>query len=159
MDKTRLILFLESKIFRGFIAGIGFLVILLLVFKAGEMIGFRKAGFSYQWGENYERNFGGPAAHFPVDIHDQGFLGGNGTLGNVMSINSSTLTVQDPGGTEKIIGLTKDTIVHKLRETVTPHDIQTNDHVVIIGTPDNTGQIEAKLIRIIPPPPSSNGHQ
>jgi hypothetical protein len=161
MDRTGLKSFLESKLIRGILAGIGFFIILLFVFKAGEIIGFRKAGFSYQWGENYERNFGGPGMRFPLDMHEQGFLGGHGTIGNIMSANSSTLTVQEQGGMEKIIGLTQKTVVRKLQNTITAGDLVSGDHVVIIGTPDTTGQIEAKLIRVIPAPSPlpSNGPQ
>jgi hypothetical protein len=156
MDNAHLKSFLESKLFRGILAGIGFFAILLLVFKAGEIIGFRKADFSYRWGENYERNFGGPGARFPFDMHEQGFLGGHGTLGSIMSANSSTLTIQEQGGMEKIVGLTKDTVVRKLRDTITVGDLKASDRVVIIGAPNETGLIEAKLIRVIPPSPAQS---
>jgi len=50
----------QSKIFRGVSGGILALIVLLLVFKFGMMAGERQAGFSYRWGDNYNRNFAGP---------------------------------------------------------------------------------------------------
>ena len=52
--------FFHSKIFKFLVFGIAGLIVILLVFKVGTLIGFRKANFSYKWGENYHQNFAGP---------------------------------------------------------------------------------------------------
>ena len=44
--------FFQSKPFKILAVGILALIVLLLVFKAGEFVGYRKARFSYKWGEN-----------------------------------------------------------------------------------------------------------
>jgi hypothetical protein len=36
------------------------------------------------------------------------------------------------------------------------NNISINDMIIVIGEPNQSGQIEAKLIRIMPPPPGPN---
>ena len=61
--------FSQSTRFKGALYGIGFTLIILLIFQAGIFIGYRKAAFSYRWGENHYQTFGGPRGremmHFP----------------------------------------------------------------------------------------------
>ncbi len=146
---------LQSKMFKRILIGIGVIIVLLLVFKAGEIVGFRKAGFSYQWGENYYRNFAGPRPGFPMDIGGRDFLMGHGIFGSIIEITSSTLVVQDRDGAEKVILLSKDTVIKSFLDTISASDLKVNDNIVVIGSPNDTSQIEAKLIRVVPPPSPS----
>ena len=146
----------ESKLFKGIIAGIGFFVILLLVFEAGEIVGSREANFSYRWSENYQRNFAGGSAGNP-DLGRGGFLMSGGIFGSVIKTASSSLIVQDRDDAEKVITISSGTVIRRFRDSISVGDLQENDPVVIIGSPNNSGQIEAKLIRVLPsPPPPSN---
>jgi len=56
--KNKLNKFVDSKNFKKVIYVLGALFILSFVFQAGMIAGFRKASFSRDWGDNYERNFG-----------------------------------------------------------------------------------------------------
>lgn len=141
---------LQSKKFKAIFCGIGIVIIMLLVFKAGEMIGFRKANFSYRWGENYYRTFVGPHRGFPGEFAGGDFLMSHGAFGIVITNSSSTLIVKGPDEVEKNILITKDTIIKRFKETIPASGIKTGEHVVIVGSPDNNGQVEAKLIRILP---------
>jgi len=142
----------QSKTFRRVLWGIGIAIILLAAFKAGEFVGFRKASFSYRWGENYYRSFTGPRGGFFGELGGRDFMMGHGTSGTIVKVATSTLVVQDRDNAEKVILITKNTVVNRFRDTIPASDLKENDNVVIIGSPNDAGQIEAKLIRVLPPP-------
>ncbi len=145
-------LFFQSKNFKRILIGIGILIVLLLVFKAGEFVGFRKANFSYRWGENYYRSFAGPRRGFPGDLDGNDFLSGNGTFGSVLKVASGSLAIQSREGAENVILLTNNTSIKRFRETIPVSDLKTGDSIIVIGSPNNAGQIEAELIRVLPQP-------
>jgi hypothetical protein len=47
-----------------------------------------------------------------------------------------------------------DTQVRKFRDAAAVTDLKTDDFVVVIGSPDDSAEIVAKFIRILPPPPT-----
>lgn len=147
----------ESKIFIGILYGMGIVIILLLVLSAGISIGFHKANFGHAWGENYERNFG-MMPNRPMFGGDN-FPNAHGAIGKIIKIELPTMIVQDRDNTEKVILIKSDTQIQKLKENIQTTDLKIDDFIVVIGTPNQQGQIEAKLIRIMPlgmpvPPPT-----
>ncbi|MEI6288394.1 MAG: hypothetical protein WCP18_02290 [bacterium] len=146
----------NSKIFNGLILGVMAIIIILLVFAAGMFIGFRKADFSYQWGENYHRNFAGPRGGFMQNFSGRDFIDAHGTFGQVIQNSSSTLTIKSNDGAEKNILINASTVIRKFRDEIKISDINIGDNLVIIGDPDQSGQIQANLIRLMPPPPTDN---
>ena len=58
---------LKSKKFKIAALVVGAFILALVSFAGGMAIGFRKAKFSYKFGENYERNFTG---HGPSGMMD-----------------------------------------------------------------------------------------
>ena len=60
MDINNVLQVLKSKKFAVVIVVILGLALLIGTFSFGMAVGYRKAKFSYAWGENYHRNFGGP---------------------------------------------------------------------------------------------------
>lgn len=144
----------RPKLFRTVILGIGLLLIIFLAFGAGVFVGYRKAKFSYAWGENYDRNFGGPHHGIFGIIHERGLGGGfmnaHGTSGSVLSVASSTLTVSGRDGAEKIILVSSSTAIRAGSSNLSIADLKINDSVVVVGSPNNQGQIEARLIRVLP---------
>ncbi len=56
---------------------------------------------------------------------------------------------------EKIILVKDDTEIRELRNALKIDDLKINDYVVVIGEPNDSGQIEAKFIRIMPAPLTS----
>ena len=145
--------FFQSKTFKIILVGIGGLIIVLFVFKAGMMVGFQKANFSCRWSDNYHRNFGGPRGGFSGGLGDKDFIEANGTVGQIIKIASSTLVVKGRGDVEKVVLVKDDTVINQLKETITIDNLKIDDMVVVIGEPNNDGQIEAKLIRVMPKPP------
>lgn len=147
--------FFQSKKFKIALIAIGALAVLLLVFKVGVFVGYKKANFSYRWGENYQRNFGGPRNGFLGDFRrgfgDKDFVNAHGTFGEIIELTKvgldNALVIKGQDDVEKIIITTKDTVVRKGNETMKDY-LKVGDHVVIIGSPNEQGQIEAKLIRV-----------
>ena len=120
----------------------------------GIFVGFKKAGHSYRWGENYERNFGGPPGFFKGDFLGNGFMGAHGVSGQIIKIDSSTLVIKGKDNMEKVVLIKDDTVIERLRETIKLNDLKVDDNIVVIGQPNEAGQIEAKFIRILPTLPS-----
>ena len=144
-------LFFKSKSFGVVMISVGVLAALSLVFLAGEAVESRKADFSYNWGGNYYRNLVGPLPPPPLDMAmGNNFMMGNGTAGSIIKIDNSTLTIKDErGGSEKTVVVGSDTAIRHLRDALKLNDLKLNDDVVVIGSPNNSGQIEAKLIRVM----------
>ena len=143
----------QSKIFQGVILGLAALVVLLFVFRAGMTVGIKKADFSCRWSDNYHQNFGGPRGGFLGGFNDRDFLEANGTVGQIIKIDGGTLVVDGRGNVEKIITTDDKTVIKRLAETIKPFDLKVDEMIVVIGEPNVAGQIEAKLIRVMPPPP------
>ena len=142
--------FFQSKKFQIITWGVAGAIILLLAFHAGVIVGYKKASFSYRWGENYHRNFGGPRGGFSSNFFDKDFIESHGTFGQIIKIDGTTLVVKGRDNAEKIIVVKNDTTIRKQRDPVSINNLMVNDYIVIIGAPNNQGQIEATFIRILP---------
>jgi hypothetical protein len=150
--------FFQSQKFKIALGVLGALIVLLAVFRAGEFVGYRKARFSYRWGENYHRNFAGPRGGFFGDVRrefeDRDFIGAHGTFGSIISIDSSVTSgqtifvVKGKDDVEKTILISDTTTIKSRRESLRINGLKVDDRVVIIGSPDEQGRIEAKLIRV-----------
>ena len=156
--------FFQSKNFRRIIWGVGILIAILAVFQAGMFVGYRKAGFSYRWGDNYYRAFGEHrtgermmGGRMMDSFRGKDFTNSNGAIGRIASVNLPILTIENTDGVEKIILIKDDTVVRRFRETVKTDSLKIGDFVVAIGAPNNSAQVEAKIIRIMPNPESFVG--
>ncbi len=127
---------------------IGFAVI-VLIFASGVFVGGMKAKFSYRWAENYHKNFGGPRNGFMeiMPFLPGDFIEGHGTFGEIIKINDSDLVIRGREDMEKVINITKDTIIKNGRETIKKENLKVGSQIVVIGSPNEQGQIEAELIR------------
>lgn len=143
----------QSKLFQGAIGGLAVFIVLLLIFKAGMFVGQRKADFSHRFSDSYHRNFAGPQGGFLKDFGDRDFLEASGIFGQIIKIDGSTLVVKGGQDAEKIILANDGTIIKKFQKTIKLADLKIDDYIVAIGEPNDSGQIEAKLIRVMPPPP------
>ena len=154
---------LESKLFRIIILSITGLIILVFVFGLGVFVGTKKADFSFKWADEYHRNFGGPQGGFFGDMMTQDFTTANGVFGQIIKIDPSTgsgqaaiLTVNGKDNVEKSILVSDKTIIHIQKKNERLSDLKVGDSVNVIGDPNNSGQIQAELIRVIPAPPASS---
>lgn len=150
---------LDSKIPVRVLYGIGIVIATMLIFSAGITVGFYKASYGRAWGEHYNENFGiGDGDNGPVNgiINKMGVTGyfpnSHGATGKIIKLEIPNLIVQDKDKIEKVIVTDEDTKIQEGREDVKTADLKVNDSVTVIGAPNGQGQIEAKLIRVIPAP-------
>lgn len=125
------------------------LIALLVVFKIGMFVGYEKANFSYRFGQNYERNFIEPRRGLFEDFDDRHFMEAHGVMGEILKIDGSILVVNDRDNIEKRVLTGNDTVIMHFRNKIGISDLKAGELVAIIGTPDNSGSIEARLIRVL----------
>lgn len=156
--------FVASKTFKTILWGIGGLIIILGVFAAGISVGLHKARYSYQWGANYERNFMGGPPRGMMGARGQGgpggpmgFAGGfqggdmrnaHGLAGTVTSVTGNTVVVTDRDSKENTVNVSDKTIIKAGNADIIITDLKTGEHIVVMGSPDSSGVINADLIRV-----------
>ncbi len=141
----------QKDILKWIIIGLTGFAVVGLIFGAGMVVGGMKAKFSYRWAEQYHKNFAGPRTGFFSDWRSfprGDFIEGHGAFGEIIQISDTDLVVKGRGDVEKVIITTEDTAIQKGRETIKKKELKIGDQIVIIGSPNEEGQIEAKLIRI-----------
>ena len=152
--------FLRSKSFRRIVYGIGAVLVVLIIFQAGEYVGYRKAGFSYHLGDTYYRAFEGPGMmRGTPPFFEHEFPAAHGAAGKVLSVNLPTFVLDGSDGVEKVVVISDDTVVRHFRDDTASTSITAGDFVIVLGDPNEASQIEAKLIRVIPPPQQSGSAQ
>jgi hypothetical protein len=148
--------FLQTKTFSKLLWGVGGLVLAGLIFQAGIFVGYYKASFSYQLGDEYHSVFGGrgPMPWVPGEsgFAQQGFSGAYGASGDILKIDLPNIVIEGQNAVEETVVVSTSTIFRSMRNTITATDLKPDDFVIIIGSPNNKGQIEAKLVRVTPPP-------
>lgn len=149
--------FFQSKKFKIVLFVLGGLILLSLAFTAGQFVAFRKARFSYRWGENYHQNFAGPRGGFFNDLRrnvsGRDFINPHGSFGVIISIADNVLTIKGNDNIEKTIIVSDKTIIEIGRTTAKISDLKINDNITVIGEPNEQGQIIAKFIRVFPAMP------
>lgn len=116
--------------------GIGILLVAIIIFQTGMIVGRGKESIMNEQKERYPLNQPLPTAH--------------GTAGKIISISLPTILVADEDHTEKIILLREETIIRSLRASLLANELSINDYIVVIGTPTTKGYIQANLIRVLP---------
>ena len=146
--------FVRSPRFQGIMTGVGMAIIALVIFQAGVFVGYRKAAFAFKFGDNYYRTFGnqGPRP-FQVPVGEK-FMDAHGAAGKIIGVSFPTFVVEGPDSVEKVIRIGEDTEIRRFRDVATSSDLVAGDFVVILGKPNENAEVDAKLIRIMPPPPA-----
>jgi len=147
----------DSKTVIAGIAIVIALVIALIAFEAGVLLGYHEARSSYQWGENYAHNFGGPSEGFFFVRTNGPLPDGHGAFGQIASITPPTFILVDRNKPEERVRIGSDTLIKRLNTDVDASALMPGMRVVILGNPNGAGEIEAKLIRIMPSPQSASG--
>ena len=144
----------NSKIVKTTAAVIGVVIFGLAIFKLGMIAGFKKADFSHNLGENYRNIFTNQPPSIGEKINDSSFMNANGATGKIIKINDPLLFVEEPNDGEKIISTDESTVIRMFRDQIPFSQLKTDQFVVVVGDPVNDGEISAKLIRVVPPPPA-----
>jgi len=141
----------QKDVLKWIIIGLAGFAVFSLIFGVGIFVGGLKAKFSYRWAENYHKNFAGPKKGFLGDWRNfprGDFIEGHGAFGEIIQVDDAGLVVKGRGNIEKVIIINEDTTIQKIRETIKKEELKVGNQVVIIGSPNEEGQIEAKLIRV-----------
>jgi len=145
---------INQDVLRWIIIGLVGFALIALIFSAGMKVGASKAKYSYLWAESYHKNFAGPRDGFLGDwrsappLSSGDFIEGHGAFGEIIQIDDTGLVVRGRGNIEKLIIINQNTTIQKGRDMVKKDELKVNDQIVIVGSPNEDGQIEAKLIRI-----------
>lgn len=156
---------LKSKVFKWVIIGIGILIAVLLILQVGMFVGYKKAAFSYKWGEDYYRAFGPGQGRMPprndgrIPMMRGQFPESYGVSGKILKIDLPIIIIDGKDGVEKAVLLKDGIDIRRFKETVKSSDLKIDDIVVVIGSPNSDSQIEAKLIRILPAKPAEQPAQ
>jgi hypothetical protein len=157
-----------SKTFKTILWGIGGLIIILGTFAAGIRVGLHKARYSYQWGANYERNFMGQGQHGmmgargPIgpggfnggpggmmrDFEGRDFRNAHGIAGAIVSITDNSIVIKDRDNKENTVNVSDKTIIKSGKSDIRISDLKADERIVVMGTPDDKGVVNADLIRI-----------
>jgi len=134
------------------IAGVGVVIVLLLTFQAGVMFGYHRANFGYRWSQNYGDNF------FPRPTMGSGMMGGfnnraelkgHGAFGEIVKVDDSSMVVKGRYEAEKTVTLDKNTVIESDGGEIKVSDLKVGETVFVIGTPNEAGQITAKVVRML----------
>jgi len=143
--------FLQSKGFKITIICVVIFIVLFFTFSLGVFVGIKKADFSFRWAEQYHKNFAGPEMGFFQRFEGKEFMESNGVFGKIIQVNENSIIVMGQNEVEKVILITDKTAIKKQNSDIKIIDIKVDDEVVIIGEPNDEGQIDAKLIRVMSP--------
>jgi len=134
---------------------LGAVIVLLLIFSAGITVGRRQAFFGSRFGENYYRDFYGEA---PMGMGMGRMPNMHGTVGKVIDVTSSTISVADADGDEHSVAVAPETVIRKNAATIAIGEVKVGDMITVIGGPNESGQIQATFIRVfvgpLPAPPA-----
>jgi len=145
----------QSKLFRGIILAIMGIIIFVFIFGLGVFVGTKRADFSFRWAEEYHKNFGGPQNGFFGNMMGNEFTDANGVFGQVIKIEGQILTIKGRDNVEKNILVTDETTIVYQKKNIKLSEVKIDESVIVIGDPDNNGQIQAELIRVLPMPPKN----
>ena len=118
-----------SGLFVWLLKGLVGLIAALLIFQLGMFVGFRKASYSFGWGDNYNRVFGGPRSGLMRDFAGRDFLNGHGLTGAIVSIDDPDLVIIGSDGFEKTVTTSERTAIVRGRQPLRFFDLLPDDAV------------------------------
>lgn len=146
---------IQSKKFKIIASVTGAIVLLIISFAAGVHVGYRKARYSYQWGANYERDFGGPrmgmngpVGRFAHDFSGQNFRNGYGLAGTVVSVSGNNIIVKDRDNQENTVSVSDKTLIKSGSSDLKVSNLVAGQRIIVMGNPASNGVINADLIRV-----------
>lgn len=147
--------FFQTNSVSKIIGGLGILLVVLIIFQAGVFVGYHKGTFSSNWNNNYMmRGANDPRSFFAPFMHNGDNINPHGAVGEIVSTNFPLVMIKGPNRAEEVIIIGSNTTIRNFRQTASTSDLIVGKQVVVIGEPNDKGQIQAELVRIMPNPPS-----
>ena len=164
--------FFMSKSYKWVLWVLAEILLLAIVFALGLRVGLHKAKYSFDWGKNYERNFMGnhgdpmgpgmlppmgPNGPGKMDqrgpmgfMHnpDRDFRNAHGLAGAIVSIADNRIVIKDKDNNENTVAVTDKTVIKSGRDDVQISDLKNDQKIVVVGKPDDSGVVNAELIRV-----------
>ncbi|MDO8583987.1 MAG: hypothetical protein Q7R83_02290 [bacterium] len=112
----------------------------------GLSMGERRGSHFFRFSERYDRLLG-PEENMPFGRPP--LPGIHGVSGKVLSVSTSTLILENPDNIEQDIAVSSSTDVRSGMRPISLDQITPGQIVVVFGAPNNQGQIEARLIRLM----------
>lgn len=134
---------------------LGILLALLLasfIFEGGVFVGYHRAAFRYEWNRNYFRGVNDPHSVWAPFSRGSELPMAHGALGQIVSVELPEVMIKGRQTPEQIIMIGPTTQIRRFHETATTTDLAPGQQVIIIGSPDTEGRIEASFVRILPSP-------
>jgi len=148
--------FFQSKRWTAVLAIIFILCAMLAIFEAGVAVGVHKADFADRMGGDYYRVFGSSGAPFG-DLDQDSFPASHGVAGTIIKIDLPYAFIHGPDNAERTIRLDASTTILRYRTPIGPGDLSEGESIVVIGSPSaSSSNIDARFIRVLPPPPTSS---
>jgi hypothetical protein len=157
-DKKRFV----DKEFKSVFKGVAVLIIAVIIFFAGMIVGRIQYRFTYNRisrglmvtaNDGFE---GGPSSMTPTFYNTPGILGqgrgmipnSNGIKGVISSIGNNQIVVQGANGVSENIAISAETVIKNQNQDIKISDLKAGQNIVVIGDPDSQGGITAKFIGI-----------
>ncbi len=135
MERFRV--FVANKWLRYGLIALGGLFVLTLVFGAGFVAG--------RWSAS-------PFRALPLTARrDLTFKSGHGAIGMIRAIEGQKITIQSRDGKLETVLVSNDTQFDKNFKKISYSDLKINDPIVVIGSPNEDGEIDARLVGLIDP--------
>ena len=128
------------------------ILVVLVSFGTGIVVGYRRALFATNWNQNYYHNFmGTPGPGVMVMGVGSGMpppFNPHGVVGVVIDVGSSSLFIKDVDGEEQSVFVASATPIREMDNNIPLSAIEAGNQVVIIGQPSDTGQVDARFVRV-----------
>ncbi|MDE2188679.1 MAG: hypothetical protein KGJ35_03050 [Patescibacteria group bacterium] len=148
---------LQSKKILAIASVLAILAFIVIIFELGVMVGYRKAAFEYNWGNNYYRVFGQKNSMIGMmgDLDD--LPAAHGVMGTIIRVQPPYAFIEGPNNEEKTIFIGSSTNVVKYHTSINPSNLSEGEYIVVVGSPNaSTSQIDANFVRVLPPPPGAS---
>ncbi len=151
----------ENKLVKRILCALVVVFVLAGTFKIGEEVGNHRANFTKNYGEKYSNNFGSNRderdSRYGFGMMNGNFRSVHGAIGKVLAVSSSTITMLDNNdNVEKSILVDSNTIIRNGRDNASSTSLVADNFIMVVGSPNENGQIIAKLIRVMNSSTSTN---
>ncbi len=147
---------IKSKKFKVAAGIVGAFLCALIIFALGISVGMHKGKFSCNWGKNYEKNFMGKFGErdgrggqkMMDQFGGKGMRNAHGIAGGIVSVADNKIVIKNPDNQENTIAVTEKTLIKSGQSDLKITDLKSGDQIVVMGKPDESGVVNADLIRV-----------
>ena len=142
--------YFQSNVVSKIILILAALLVILLIFQAGIMVGYRRGFFASNWNGAHGQIMDEPDSIFAPFVHDSDDINPHGAVGNIVSVRLPSILIKGPNSAEQVITISSTTAIRFIHSNASTSDLVPGNQVIIIGEPKDNGSISAAFIRIMP---------